>query len=123
MTATGIRVRFSEGLYSSTQQAWGFHASDGTYLRADSLVGQVVNIGTKDGLVYEAVRVTGFREERLGSVLTVAGGLRGSAYGGGEPRPVASDDIDLWDIARGYVHKLPAAAGLGAGHLEQGEEA
>lgn len=78
---------------------WSFE-SGGKLLAAALLVGQVVNIGTKNGLVYDSARVTALDARR--GILTIEGGQ----YAGfaGEPRPTGTDEVMVYDIARGYVH-------------------
>jgi hypothetical protein len=68
-----------------------------------SLVGRVLNIGDKNGGVYEGVTLTAF-DERTG-YLTLEGGATGSAYRLEEPSPLERPER-LWahDVARGYVH-------------------
>lgn len=75
---------------------------DGRPVPLRDLVGKVVNIGTKDGLVYDSVQVTALAE-RTG-YLTVEGGRKGGAYGGEVTGLAAPEDIIAWDIARGYIH-------------------
>jgi hypothetical protein len=70
-----------------------------------SLVGSTVNLGTKDGLVYDSARVTAF-DEREGS-LTLEGGSTGNPWRE-DDLPVQMTEPDyVWvhDVARGYVHR------------------
>ncbi|MCW2929885.1 MAG: hypothetical protein JWM19_847 [Actinomycetia bacterium] len=78
---------------------WSFE-SGGQLLAAADIVGQVVNIGTKDGLVYDSARVTALDERR--GVLTVEGGQHAGLAG--DPRPTGTAEVMVYDIARGYVH-------------------
>jgi hypothetical protein len=75
-----------------------------------SLVGKVLNVGDKDGGVYEGVTLTAF-DERAG-YLTLEGGVTGSAYRLEEPVPLDRPE-QLWahDVARGYVHREEAGLG------------
>jgi hypothetical protein len=84
---------------------WSFWApgyGDEDLLPAARLVGKVVNIGTKDGIVYDAVTVTAF-DDRKG-ILTVEGGQRGSAIRGGAEPLAGPEEVTIWDTARGYIH-------------------
>jgi len=69
-----------------------------------SLVGRTVNIGTKDGLVYDSVKVAAF-DERSG-VLTLEGGSTGSRWNDDDPVEMTGpDQVSVYDVARGYVHR------------------
>ncbi len=103
------RTLFTQGDHRG-QRGWGFLTGDG-HLPAAGLIGQIVNIGTKDGLVYDTCTVTAF-DSRQG-VLTVTGGRTGSPWAGGEPTPLGGEDqVQLWDIACGYIHVRPSVATL-----------
>jgi hypothetical protein len=71
---------------------------------ASSLVGRVLNIGDKDGGVYEGVTLTAFDEQT--GYLILEGGISGSVFRPEEARPLERPER-LWahDIARGYVHR------------------
>jgi hypothetical protein len=101
---TPARVRFSGAGYLHSQGAWGFYTNDlpGGYLAASDLPGKTVNIGTKDGEVFDTTTVTGFND-RTG-VLTLTGGQTGAAYRDGPPVPLVIATVWINDIARGYVH-------------------
>lgn len=69
-----------------------------------SLVGQVVNLGDKDGHVYEGATVTAFDEER--GYLTLAGGMHGSPYRPGSIAPLeAPEQVWVHDVARGFINE------------------
>jgi hypothetical protein len=72
---------------------------------ATHLVGKTVNIGDKDGGVYEGVTVSSFDESR--GVLYLEGGMCGSAFGSeDELRPLDGlVPLHVHDVARGYVHE------------------
>jgi hypothetical protein len=69
-----------------------------------SLVGEVLNVGDKNGGVYEGVTLTAFDEHT--GYLTLEGGITGSAYRPEESRPLERPER-LWahDVARGYVRR------------------
>jgi hypothetical protein len=98
------RVLFSGGGHHGSS-GWGFHTRT-AYLPAGGLVGKTVNIGSKDGPVYEACTVTAF--DPATGILTLAGGRAGNPWTPDvPPEPVTTAQISLYDIARGYLH--PAA--------------
>jgi len=67
-----------------------------------ALVGQKVNIGDKDGGVYEGVTVTGF--EPAAGVLILEGGLSGSCFRPEEAAPLpAGSRLSVHDVARGFI--------------------
>jgi hypothetical protein len=69
-----------------------------------SLVGQVVNIGDKDGGVYEGVTVTAFDERR--GYLTLEGGACGSWLRPEDARPLEGQvSLHVHDVARGYINE------------------
>jgi hypothetical protein len=88
-------------------EGWLLDGIDGPF-PVTSLVGEVVNIGTKDGLVYESATVLEVTDD--GS-LTLTGGQYGSPYWEGrEPVPLDREQpVWLYDVARGYVHEPQAA--------------
>ena len=63
-----------------------FDASSASGFPATELVGQVVNIGTKDGIVFDATIVAGFNERTR--MFMFDGGRVGSACSGNAPRPM-----------------------------------
>lgn len=72
-------------------------------LRMSDLVGKVVNVGTKDGEVYEAATVADFTDKGF---LVLEGGRKGFPW---SPERGITDmdgreDVHCHDIARGYVH-------------------
>lgn len=87
---------------------WRFATTEGSPLLA-SLTGLTVNIGDKDGGVYEGVTVTEV-DERTGQV-TVTGGGFGVLYRDDEAKPYdGTRTIAAHDIARGYIHGKPVLA-------------
>lgn len=66
------------------------------------LVGERVNVGDKDGGVYEGVTVAAF-DEKTGH-LVLEGGVTGSALRPEEARPL-EEPLRLWahDVARGRI--------------------
>lgn len=98
-------IRFSHVIYWKGQ--WWMTTSAGDALLS-SLVGRVVNIGDKDGGVYEEVTVTGL-DERTGD-LAVTGGGFGQRFRDSEASPFeGTRTIAPHDIARGFTH--PARTG------------
>jgi hypothetical protein len=82
------------------------YASAGSDHPLAGLVGKVVNIGDKDGGVYEGVTVAAV-DERTG-YLTVRGGSFGILFRDSEAAPFEGDRlIAPYDIARGIIR--PAA--------------
>jgi hypothetical protein len=94
--------RFWRGGSNPRTREWEFRSDDG-YIPADDLVGKVVNIGTKDGAVFDSVTVAGFDHET--GRFTLTGGRIGSPYSDAEPTPVESARLWVYDIARGYIHE------------------
>lgn len=105
MTDSG-RVNFSYLIWSKTLQAWIMETRTGGVHEAApvaSLVGRTVNIGDKNGGVWDAVTVTAF-DERTGH-LTLEGGRCG-VPGHLEDAWPLDKPMRLWvhDVARGYIH-------------------
>jgi len=98
---TGQR-RFWRGRTNPGNGAWELASDDGYFPAAD-LVGQTVNIGSKDGVVFDSVTVASF-DDRSGT-FTLTGGRIGRAYSDAEPRPGGNERLYLHDLARGYVHE------------------
>ena len=96
-----MRVNFGGGTFFHKAGGWGFYTSTG-FLPAAELLGHKVNLGTKDGGVYEATTVIDF-SERYGQ-LRVEGGRFGMAYTPGDVRPVGPEDVPVTEIARGYIN-------------------
>lgn len=68
------------------------------------LVGRKVNLGDKDGGVYEGVTVIAL--ESSTGTLVLGGGLMGQAYGNAEPVPVPDQArLSVHDVARGVFCK------------------
>lgn len=83
------------------RSAWGCHGRDGIILMAD-LVGKTVNVGTKDGLVYDGATAVSFTED---GVLVLDGGRKGSPWRDSDVTPMTGPEpVHCYDIARGYVH-------------------
>ena len=91
-------TRFYQG--SNRRGKWTFQTRD-SLLPAGELVGSMVNIGTKDGVVFDSALVVSFNEQN--GILTVDGGLR-QAYSDPQPRPTGTAEISVHDVARGYIH-------------------
>jgi hypothetical protein len=106
MTTAG-RVNFSYLIWSKSLLAWIMETRTGDDHNAapvSSLVGKTVNIGDKDGGVWDAVTVTAFDETR--GFLTLEGGRYGSAFRSAEEaRPLEGlHSLSAYDVARGYIH-------------------
>ena len=83
------------------RSAWGCHGRDGIILM-DDLVGKTVNVGTKDGLVYDGAVVAGFTPD--GSLI-LRDGRKGLPWRGTEITEMdGSESVHCHDIARGYIH-------------------
>jgi hypothetical protein len=68
-----------------------------------ALVGRVVNLGSKNGLVYEGVTVAEFDQNR--GELVLEGGASGVLYRDTEAIPLDRQArIYAHDVARGYIH-------------------
>src|SRR5262245_20294756 len=96
------KTTFTRARTNPQTGAWELLGPDGYFPAAD-LVGQVVNIGSKDGVVFDATTVAGFNE-RTG-MLMLDGGRIGSPYTDTAPRPVMNDLLRLHDLARGYIRE------------------
>ena len=92
---------FGEGTCRHADQQWGFFGRD-RFIPVDDLMDRVVNIGTKDGLVFEHATVAGFTASR--GILTLTGGICGSVYGDKQGEPNDAANVLMHDIARGYLH-------------------
>jgi hypothetical protein len=83
-------------------QDWGYLVGEIFHPMSD-LIGTVVNIGTKDGVVYDTALVVAFRDAGM---LVLDGGRK--RFPLSPERGVASmegpEDVHCNDIARGYVH-------------------
>jgi hypothetical protein len=102
MTNEAQVTRFYQGDFRRGK--WTLHTRDAVLL-ASALVGCTVNIGTKDGVVFDSALVTSFNERN--GILTVEGGLQ-QAYSDPQPRPTGTAEVSVHDVARGYIH-APAA--------------
>jgi hypothetical protein len=78
---------------------WIYRQGSG-FARMDDLMGRVVNIGTKDGAVYDTALVVDFHDTGL---LVLDGGRK--QYSGlGVVEVSRPESVHCDDIARGYVH-------------------
>jgi hypothetical protein len=97
-------IPFDHPDWSGSRQEWGYYVAraDSDFLRIRDLTGKVVNVGTKDGLVYEAVTVVSFAD----GVLTIDGGRKGFPWSPerGVTEMTGPEAVHCHDIARGYVH-------------------
>ena len=98
------RKRFG-GLCHMMSGDWHY-ICEGADLPLSDLVGKVVNIGDKDGGVWDTVTVTAC-DARTGK-LTLQGGGYGARFRDTEAKPFEGT-VDLYahDIARGYIHPEP----------------
>lgn len=103
------KIHFDHPGYVRYLGEWVAYSSDveGGRIPFASLVGKKVNIGDKDGGVYEGVTVT----KAEGGELTVEGGAYGVRFQDEEARPFdGTRTILAYDIARGYIHPDPEAS-------------
>lgn len=103
-----FRRTFSHPAYIGRRGGWFMDQRTGPdeweTVPVSSLVGQVVNIGDKDGGVYEGVTVTAFDEAR--GYLTLEGGVHGSCFRPDEARPLEHLlSLHVHDVARGFLCK------------------
>lgn len=106
--AVSFRRTFSHPAYIGRRGGWFMDQRTGPdeweTVPVSSLVGQVVNIGDKDGGVYEGVTVTAFDEAR--GYLTLEGGVHGSCLLPDEARPLEHLlSLHVHDVARGFLCK------------------
>jgi hypothetical protein len=92
-------TEFSQGDFRKGE--WSFYAGD-SIIAAKSLVGRVVSIGTKDGLVFERSTVTAVDR----GIMLLTGG-ESAAYGDHKLKPVTKVAVYIHDIARGFTCKEP----------------
>lgn len=101
------QVRFGEGRWGRTRGEDGFYcAGDPGWIPVRDLIGRPVNLGTKDGLVYESVVVTGSTVDgRL--ILQPGTGRMGWPWQPErDPEPVgAGETVPVTEIARGYIRR------------------
>jgi hypothetical protein len=73
-------------------------------MRVSELVGSVLDVGDKDGGVYEGVTLSAFDE--ASGYLTLEGGVSGSRFRPEDARPLERP-LRLWahDVARGALHE------------------
>lgn len=105
------REPFEKIWYSTKSREWVTELRTGgewAVVSVSSLVGRTLNVGDKDGGVYEGVTLTAFDER--GGILTLEGGISGSSFRPEEARPLETPER-LWahDVARGYVHRDESA--------------
>jgi hypothetical protein len=101
------RTHFDHVEFSSVRRGYIGWTPDGRVVPMADLEGKTVNIGDKNGGVYEGVTVTGFD----GRALTVQGGGYGTIFGSREAEPFpGTRRIYAHDIARGYIHAAQAQA-------------
>src|SRR3984957_11285742 len=80
---------------------WIYWSGDGPHPMTE-LAGKTVNVGTKDGLVYDGAVVAGFTPD---GYLILRGGRKGLPWRGTEITEMdGSESVHCHDIARGYVH-------------------
>lgn len=85
--------------WSPSHRAWVCYG-DAVTPMAD-LVGKVVNIGTKDGVVYDTATVVSFSDS---GTLVLEGGRKRSPWPPGATETEGREEIHCHDIARGYIH-------------------
>lgn len=98
------KVYFDHLEYSTSRREW-IAWTKGDAMSLKGLVGKIVNIGTKDGMVYENTTVTSLDQSQ--GLLTIEGGRCGGrpVMEPGESDPVDEPEvIGPYDIARGYIH-------------------
>lgn len=95
------RIYFDAVEFSRLKHGYVGWTRDGHILPLSELEGKTVNIGDKNGGVYEGVTVAGFD----GRMLMVEGGGYGTIFGSRKAEPFEGRrGIYAHDIARGYVH-------------------
>jgi hypothetical protein len=99
---TAGQVTFAEGHWSGTHGQDGFFTRD-AWLPATALIGQLVNLGTKGGTVYERALVTAVTSR---GELTVQGGRKGWPHHPGQhPEDVTTETLPVREVARGFIHE------------------
>lgn len=101
------RVRFWQGGWSRIKHEDGFYRDgDPGWLPARELVGKMVNLGTKDGLVYEKVIVGGVTPDGVLALRPGFGFVGWPYQPEREPKDVEPGEcVPVTEIARGYVHE------------------
>jgi|SRR5580693_3165051 hypothetical protein len=94
-------VAFSQGYLNTLTFEYGFGTRYG-FLPAADLVGCVVNLGDKGGVVYEAVTVTAAED----GALVLEGGRMGWLYQDRPPEPVAHETLPFTEVARGFTRPV-----------------
>jgi len=96
-------IPFDHPDWSRIRPGWIYWTAGGPRPMTE-LIGKVVNVGTKDGLVYDGATVAGFTEDGF---LTLEGGRKGFPWSPerGVTEMTGSESVHCHDIARGYVHQ------------------
>lgn len=108
MSENGARTDFSHLRRSQKLGCWVAEIrvlGDFSMMRVADLVGKTVNIGDKDGGVWEGVTVTAFSEGT--GFLTLEGGQFGSVMSPDDEARLLehATSLSAYDIARGYIHE------------------
>ena len=93
-------VPFDHPTWNRRRGDWGFYQNGDHFISMSDLVGKVVNVGTKDGVVYDTAMVTAFRDTGL---LVLDLGRKGTIFNGAADMD-GPEEIHCHEIARGYVH-------------------
>ena len=97
------RLPFGAGAYQR-DLGFGFWTQDGFFAAAD-MIGPLVNIGSKDGVVFERTRITGVDAR---GYLTLEGGRMGWPWQEREPEELHEpEQLWIYDIARGFIWREP----------------
>jgi hypothetical protein len=101
------KLNFGAGAWASTQGEYGFWcAGDPGWLPATDLFRKTVNLGTKDGLVYDSVIIGGVFPDGTLAFRPGVGRVGWPHQPGREPRTVEPGEcVPVTEIARGYVHE------------------
>jgi hypothetical protein len=100
------RINFGEGTWARTRAEYGFYcAGDPGWLPATALYGRIVNLGTKDGLVYDAVVVTGVLPDGALALRPDTGRVGWPWQPEREPEAVGPGErLPVTEVARGFIH-------------------
>lgn len=94
-------IPFNHPDWSRIRPGWIYWTAGGPQPMTE-LVGKTVNVGTKDGLVYDAATVAAFTDDGF---LTLEGGRKGFPWRGSEITGMTGlESVHCHDIARGYIH-------------------
>lgn len=103
MAITPGVTRFYQG--EQRRGRWSFYSrGNAELIYAGDLVGRIVNMSTRNGMVYDSARVVAFDGSR--GILHVDGGVRQSVSDV-QPVPTRAAEVCVEDIARGFIHSLP----------------